>query len=59
MISVCLPTKNAGPQFARNLRAWRQQRTEEEFELVVVDSGSRDATLSTARELGARLHTIP
>ena len=59
MISVCLPTKNAGPQFALNLRAWRQQRTEEEFELVVVDSGSRDATLSTAREFCARLHTIP
>lgn len=58
MISVCLPTKNAGPEFARNLRAWRDQHVQEEVELVVVDSGSGDATLQTARELGARVLTI-
>ena len=59
MISVCLPTKNAGPEFARYLRAWREQKTEEEVELVVVDSGSRDQTVATARELGARVSLIP
>jgi len=59
VISVCLPTKNAGPEFARYLRAWREQKTEEEVELVVVDSGSRDQTVATARELGARVSLIP
>lgn len=59
MISLCIPTKNAGPDFARNLRAWRQQRLEEELELILVDSGSRDATVETARGLGARVESIP
>lgn len=59
MVSVCLPTKSAGPDFARHLRAWREQRLGEEVELVVVDSGSQDATVATARELGARVFTIP
>ncbi len=59
MISLCIPTKNAGPDFARYLTAWRQQKTEEEVELVVADSGSRDATVDTARQLGARVLTIP
>ena len=59
MISLCIPTKNAGPDFARFLHAWRQQKTDEEVELVVVDSGSCDATVQTARELGARILAIP
>lgn len=58
MISVCIPTKNARPEFARNLQAWRTQRLGEETELVVVDSGSRDTTVETARALGARVLTI-
>ena len=58
MISVCIPTKNAGPEFARYLRAWRQQKVEEEVEIVVIDSGSRDSTVETARQLGARVTTI-
>lgn len=59
MISVCIPTKNAGAEFARNLRAWRDQQIAEEVELMVVDSGSRDATVETAGALGARVFTIP
>lgn len=59
MVSVCIPTKNAGSEFARNLRAWREQRLDEKIELIVVDSGSGDATVETARALGARVLTIP
>lgn len=59
MISICLPTKNAGPEFARYLGAWREQKTEEEVELVVVDSGSGDRTIETARWFGARVSSIP
>jgi len=58
VISLCIPTKNAGPDFARYLTAWRQQKTEEEVELVVADSGSRDATVEIARQLGARVLTL-
>ena len=59
MISLCIPTKNAGTDFARFLHAWRQQKTDEEVEIVVVDSGSRDSTVQTARELGAHVTSIP
>lgn len=58
MISICIPTKDAGEEFSRNLRAWRDQKTEEELELVIVDSGSSDATLQTAREFDARVSRI-
>lgn len=53
MISVCILTKNAGPEFARYLHAWREQRVEEEVELLLVDSGSDDATVETGRALPA------
>lgn len=59
MISVCIPTKNAGPQFARHLRAWRGQLAREEVELVIADSGSRDSTVATAREFGSQVLAIP
>lgn len=59
MISLCIPAKNAGPDFARNLSTWRDQRLEEKVELVVVDSGSTDATVQTARQLGAQVLAIP
>ena len=59
MISVCIPTKNAGPAFAANLRSLREQRLEEEFELVVVDSSSTDGTADIARAAGARVLVIP
>jgi rhamnosyltransferase len=59
VISVCIPTKNAGPEFGRYLRAWHEQKTGEEVEIVVVDSGSRDSTVENAHQLGARVITIP
>lgn len=59
MISVCLPTKNAGPRLASALDAWRGQRVGDPVELVVVDSGSRDDTLAQCRAAGARVASIP
>lgn len=58
MISICIPTKNAGGQFEKNLRAWRDQQVGEEVELVVADSGSDDATVQTARAFGADVFTV-
>ncbi len=59
MISICIPTKDAGPEFGSNLDGWRCQRVEEPFELLVADSGSRDATVEVAQAAGARLLKIP
>jgi rhamnosyltransferase len=59
MISICIPTKDAGPEFGNHLDAWLGQRVEEPFELLVIDSGSRDVTVEVAQAAGARLLTIP
>ncbi len=59
MISVCIPSKDAGPAFAANLHALREQRLDEEVEIVVVDSSSRDGTADAARAAGARVLVIP
>lgn len=47
--SVIIPTKNAMPRFARVLEAVLQQRTPWPFDVIVIDSGSRDGTVAYAR----------
>jgi len=59
VISVLIPVKNGGADIVRCLEAVRRQRIDEEFEVVVVDSGSTDGTPERARRLGAILHEIP
>lgn len=51
MISVCIPTKNE----ERNLSACLQSLCGEFDEVVVVDSGSVDATCIIAKDYGARV----
>ena len=58
-ISVIIPTKNAGPEFAEILRQIRGQRGIAPLELIIIDSGSTDETLMLARQAGARLIEIP
>jgi len=53
-VSVVIPTFNAGSDLARLLAALKQQ-TLTPLEVVVVDSGSRDETLKSAAEFGARI----
>ncbi len=59
MISVCLPTRNAGQRVGRALEAWRNQQVGDEIELVVVDSASSDDTVECCRGLGAHVVSIP
>ena len=59
MISVVVPVKDGGADLVRCLAAIAGQRLDEEVEVVVVDSGSRDGSPDRARELGARVHEIP
>lgn len=59
MISVVIPVKDGGADLARCLDAIGRQAIEREVEVVVIDSGSRDASVEIARGHGARVHEIP
>jgi rhamnosyltransferase len=58
VISVVIPVKDGGADLVRCLEAISRQRIDEEVEVVVVDSGSRDGSGARARDLGARVHPI-
>lgn len=57
-VSVVIPTLNAGPEFRWMLRKLRAQKAVREIEIVVVDSGSQDATVSWARDAGCNVVQI-
>jgi rhamnosyltransferase len=59
VISVVIPVKDGGADLVRCLEAIARQRVEDEVEVVVVDSGSRDGSAARAESLGARVHSIP
>ncbi len=59
MISVVIPVKNGGKDLVRCLDGIARQRTDEEVEVVVVDSGSTDGSAAVARGAGAVVHEIP
>ena len=59
MISVVIPVKDGGADLVRCLEAISRQRVDDEVEVVVVDSGSRDGSAARARSLGARVQEIP
>lgn len=57
--SVVIPTLNAGPVFEDVLKAVLNQRAPWPFEILVIDSGSTDETLSIIKKYAAiRLHQI-
>ena len=58
MISVVIPVKDGGPDLVRCLDGIARQEVDEEVEVVVVDSGSRDGSAESADRLGARVHSI-
>lgn len=58
-VSVVIPVKNGGPLLTEVLRAILDQETPWPFEVLVIDSGSRDGSQDRTRELGVRLHQIP
>jgi rhamnosyltransferase len=55
MISVIIPVKDGGSDLRRCLEGIARQRTQEEVETMVVDSGSTDGSPELARAHGARL----
>jgi rhamnosyltransferase len=59
MISVVIPVKDGGADIVRCLNAIAGQQVDDEVEVVVVDSGSRDGSAQRARRSGARVQEIP
>jgi len=58
MISVVIPVKDGGEGLRRCLEQLAVQEVDDEVEVVVVDSGSRDGSATLARSYGARVHAI-
>jgi glycosyltransferase involved in cell wall biosynthesis len=59
VISVLIPVKNGGKDLRRCLQRIAAQHVEDSVEVVIVDSGSTDASVELARSLGAQVHQIP
>ncbi len=57
-VSVVIPTKNAGHEFEHILSMIAQQKGVGSVEVIVVDSGSTDNTLSAAKAHGAKIVKI-
>lgn len=51
-VTVIIPARDAGPTLRRTLAALRAQTLQAEFEVIVVDDGSRDQTPAIARQQG-------
>jgi glycosyltransferase involved in cell wall biosynthesis len=59
VISVVIPVKDGGSDLVRCLEAISRQRVDDEVEVVVVDSGSRDGSAARAKSFGAHVREIP
>lgn len=59
-ISIVIPTKNAGPRFKEILEMILVQKTEFQFEIICVDSGSKDETINIIKGFPSiKLYEIP
>lgn len=58
VVTVAIPTLNAGPEFIRTLTAVRAQRIDRQLQLLICDSGSVDGTVTVARAHGAEVLEI-
>lgn len=58
-ISILIPTKNGARDLEAGLRAIYSQQGRGPFEVIVIDSGSTDASLEIARRYPVRIEQIP
>src|SRR5437764_472039 len=58
LVTVAIPTLNAGQTFAQTLEAVRAQRLDRQLQLLICDSGSSDHTVALARAHGAEVIEI-
>ena len=59
LVSIVIPTRDGAGTLPGLLAAVRRQEAPFAFEIVAVDSGSRDATLGLLRDAGARVLEVP
>lgn len=59
VVSVVIPALNGGDEIAVLLSSLKSQEGCEKVEMIVVDSGSQDNTVSTAKAYGAKVIQIP
>jgi glycosyltransferase involved in cell wall biosynthesis len=59
MISIIIRAKNEEQYIAEVIRAVLAQDDHEEFEVLIIDSGSTDRTKELVRQFPVRLHEIP
>lgn len=57
-VSVIIPTKNAGEEFAYTLRRITEQEGLGEIELIIVDSGSNDMTIDISKSYTQKVFHI-
>lgn len=57
-VSIVIPVKNGGERFCEVLNAIRAQKTSLEYEIICVDSGSSDESVSWAKTAGCRVYEI-
>lgn len=58
LVSVIIPTRNAGPGFSGTLEAIHTQQVTGAFEIVAVDSGSTDGTPDICRQFSVQVVPI-
>ena len=58
-VTIVIPTKNGGKLFDKVLDRVFKQETEYEYEVICVDSGSKDETVSTIKKYPCKLYEIP
>lgn len=58
-VTIVIPTKNAGKLLDKVLEKIFSQETEYEYEVICVDSGSKDETLSIIKKYPCKLYEIP
>lgn len=58
-VSIVIPTKNAGTLLDEVLKQIFLQETEYEYEVICVDSGSKDQTIDIIQKYPCKLYQIP
>ena len=56
--SIVIPTLNGGAEFKKCLEMIYKQNTRYTFEVIVIDSGSRDGSVEVAQKFPVRLYQI-
>lgn len=57
-VTIVIPTKNAGASFENVLKEIYSQETEYKFEVICVDSGSKDNTIDIIKKYPCKLYQI-